>query len=45
MDGTLVFPSTTLASKGLTASGEVGIVATAQTATVNSSVTNFVINP
>jgi len=42
--GTLTFTST-LASKGLTASGEVGITATAKSATVNSSVTNFVINP
>ena len=42
--GSLVF-SGTLAGAGLAGSGEVGIAATATNAVVNSSVTNFVINP
>jgi hypothetical protein len=42
--GSLVF-SGTLAGAGLGGSGEVGIAATATNAVVNSSVTNFVINP
>jgi hypothetical protein len=45
VDGSLIFPSTTLASKGLAGSGEVGIAATATNAVVNSSVTNFEITP
>jgi hypothetical protein len=45
VDGSLVFPLTTLASKGLTDSGEVGIVATATSAVVNSSVLNFAFLP
>jgi len=42
--GSLVF-SGPLAAAGLASSGEVGIAATAANAVVNSSVTNFVINP
>ena len=42
--GSLLF-SGTLAGAGLADSGEVGIAATAVNAIVNSSVTNFVINP
>ena len=43
--GSLVFTGGSLAGAGLAGSGEVGIAATATNAVVNSSVTNFVINP
>ena len=42
---TLDLPSISLAAKGLLASGQVGIIASAISAVVDSSVTNFTIRP
>jgi hypothetical protein len=43
--GTLAYGPVTLASQGLSSSGEVGIVASARSANVDTSVANFAIGP
>jgi len=41
----LSLPSTTLASKGLLGAGQLGIIASAVSAVVDASVTNFTLGP